>query len=67
MANQTELAAELVAVKEQVVKASAEIVAKITALEEALANAGNTTAEVDAALADLKVVVQVLDDLNPDA
>jgi len=40
------------------------------ALEEirvALENAGNTTPEIDAALAKAKEVGQSLDDLNPDA
>lgn len=67
MATQTELAQELVNVKNVVVKATGEITSKITALEAALANAGATTPEVDSALADLKTVVTALDDLNPDA
>jgi len=65
--SQSQLAAELTAIKDQNEKARTEILAKIAALEEALANAGNTTPEVDAALADLKASVQTDDDLNPDA
>ncbi len=66
MATQAQLAQELRDIKDQNEKARTEILAKIAALEEALANAGNTTAEVDAALADLKASVQADDDLNPD-
>jgi hypothetical protein len=44
-----------------------EILAKIQALEDALAAAGNTSDEVDAAVQDLKASVQADDDLNPDA
>lgn len=67
MSTQAELAAELRAVVEQNEKAHAEVVAKIADLEAALANAGNTTPEVDEALAALKASVQKDDDLNPDA
>lgn len=61
--NQEELANELAALKEQTARATLEILAKIAALEEAIANAGNTTPEVDAALADLKAAVQGVDDV----
>jgi hypothetical protein len=64
--NQAELAAELGAIKDQNEKARAEILAKVAALEAALAAAGKTTPDVDAALAALKVSVQADDDLNPD-
>lgn len=64
MTDQNETAAALVAVKEQLVKASAEIVAKITALEAAVAAAGGSTPAVDAAVADLKDVAQVLDNIG---
>ncbi len=67
MASQAEHAAQLVAVKEQLDKAKAEIVANVAALEAAIAAAGATTPEVDAALAALKGSAQGLDDLNPDA
>jgi uncharacterized membrane-anchored protein YhcB (DUF1043 family) len=63
---QAELQAELVALKAQNEKAKGEIVGKIAALEAAIANQGNTTPEVDAALADLKVSVQGTDDIVPD-
>lgn len=66
MATQQELAEQLTALTAQVEKSRAEVVAKVTALEEALANAGGTTPEVDAALTNLKAAVQSVDDLNPD-
>lgn len=64
--NQAELAQAIKDAAAQATKAKEEIVAKIAALEDAIANGGATTPEVDAALADLKGVVQTLDDLNPD-
>lgn len=67
MATQAELAQSLRDIKAQADKAQAEIIAAVAALEAALAAAGTTTPEVDAALADLKTTVQGLDDLNPDA
>lgn len=67
VATQTEHAAQLRALKVQLDKAKAEIVAKVSALETALSNAGATTPEVDAAFADLKIAVQAQDDLNVDA
>jgi len=67
MATQAELAQQLRDIKDQNEKARVEILAKIAALEDALANAGNTTPEVDQAVADLKASVQTDDDLNPDA
>lgn len=67
MANQAQLAQELRDLKAQTEKAKAEIIAKVAALEAAIGDAGNTTAEVDEALADLKASVQGVDDLNPDA
>lgn len=67
MASQKELAEQLKALTAQTEKAKAEIIAKVTSLEEAIANAGNTSPEVDAALAELKAAVQGVDDLNPDA
>lgn len=66
MATQAELAQSLADVSTQVDKAKAEIVAKIGDLETALANAGNTSPEVDAALAALKASVQGVDDIVPD-
>ena len=65
--NQTELAQALSEVKTQADKAKAEIVGKISDLETAIANAGSTTPEVDAALEALKGTVQGIDDVVPDA
>lgn len=65
--NQAELAQALTDIKAQADKAKGEIVAKVTDLETAIANSGNTSPDVDAALAALKGSVQGLDDLNPDA
>lgn len=65
--NQAELAQALVDLKAQNEKARAEIVAKITTLEEAVAAAGTVTPEVEAALADLKTSVQADDDLTDPA
>lgn len=67
MTTQEQTAADLVAVKEQLVKAAGEIVGKISALEAALAEAGATSPAVVAVVADLKAVAQGLDDLTPDA
>lgn len=67
MENQTELANQLRGLKDQADKARAEIVAKIAALEAAMANGGPVTAEVQAAFDDLKASVQTVDDIVPDA
>lgn len=64
---QAELAQALTDAAAEAVKAKAEIVAKIADLEGAIANAGNTTPEVDTALAALKEAVQGVDDIVPDA
>jgi septal ring factor EnvC (AmiA/AmiB activator) len=64
--NQAELAAQLQALKAQSDKSRGEIVAKFETLEAAIANQGQTTPEVDAALADLKSSIQTTDDLIPD-
>lgn len=66
MATQKELAQALVDLKAQLSKVATEITTKIQSLQDALANAGNTTPEVDAALDEVKSAVQALDDLNPD-
>jgi len=65
--NMQELAQSIADLKVQNDKARAEVLEKIAALEAAVANAGNTTPEVDAALADLKASVQTDDDIVPDA
>lgn len=67
MTTLAQLAEDLTAVKDQAAKAKAEIIAKIAALEEAIANGGGTTPEVDAALAALKAEVQGIDDVVPDS
>jgi hypothetical protein len=70
MATQAELAASLDLVAVQVAKIGTEtqgLKASIASLEAALAAAGGTSPEVDAALAALKAQVQVVDDLVVDA
>jgi hypothetical protein len=67
MATLQQHAADLQTMKTQLTKAKAEIVQKVADLEAAIANAGNTTVEIDEAMAALKGDVQALDDLNPDA
>jgi hypothetical protein len=67
MVSQAEHAAALAALKDQVVKTRAETLEKIAKLEEAVANSGNTSPEVDEALAALKTAVQAADDDIPDA
>lgn len=70
MATQTELAADLTAVKDQVAKIGVEssvTLQKVTDLEAVIAAGGGTSPEVDAALAALKTQVQLVDDLIPDA
>lgn len=64
--SQSELAQELKNVTAQNEKSRVEILAKIKALEDALAAGGGTTPEVDEALAELKASVQVDDDIVPD-
>lgn len=63
---QTEVAAELVAVKEQAVKAKAEVMAKLAELETAIGNQENASPEVEAALAELKTAVGDIDNLIED-
>lgn len=70
MATQEQLAADLAAVTANVSKIGDEtrtLLSKIDDLTAAVAAAGNTTPEVDAALAALKAQVAVVDDLVPDA
>lgn len=66
MATQSEEAAKLQAIGDQLDKATAEIVAAVQQLKDALAAAGNTTPEVDTATDRLSKAAQALDDLNPD-
>jgi hypothetical protein len=67
MATQAELAQSLKDVAAQVDKTKTEITSKIADLEAAIGNSGNTTPEVDDALAALKTAVQGVDDIVPDA
>lgn len=70
MATQAQLVEELKKVTEQVGKIGTETgktLQKVTALEALLAAGGNTTPEVDQALADLKAQAQLTDDMVPDA
>ena len=66
MATQAELAQQLRDINTQNEKSRVEILQKIADLEAALANAGNTTPEVDEAVAALKASVQTDDDIVPD-
>jgi DNA repair exonuclease SbcCD ATPase subunit len=66
MASQAEEAAKLQAFGDQLDKATAEIVAAIQGLRDALADAGNTTPEVNAATDRLATAAQALDDIVPD-
>jgi chromosome segregation ATPase len=65
--NEQELAQALRDAAAQNRKAKDEIMGKISNLETAIANVGNTTPEVDSALAELKSSGQSLDDIVPDA
>lgn len=70
MTTQAELATDLQTLVEQVNKIGAEtdgLKQKVSDLEAAIANAGNTSPEVDAALAALKAQLQVVDDKVTDA
>lgn len=58
--NQKELADTLTKVNDQIQKGIAEVIA-------AIASSGNTSTEVDTAVAKLQAAAQSLDDLNPDA
>ena len=66
MATQAEEAAKLNAFADKLDKATAEIVAAVQALKDALASAGGTSPEVDAATGRLDKASQTLDDLNAD-
>ena len=70
MSTQTELASELSNVTAHVAKIGTEtktLISKIDELAAAIATAGNTTPEVDAAFAALQEQVIVVDYLVPDA
>jgi seryl-tRNA synthetase len=66
MATQAELAQQLRDVTAQNEKARQEILKKISDLEQAIIDAGNTSPEVDEALTALKASVQTDDDIVPD-
>ena len=63
--NQAELAEHLRGRDEQLNRALAEINSRIQELILAVQNAGNTTPEVDEAIANLDTVSQALDDIVP--
>jgi len=70
MLTQSQLAATLTELGVQLRKVAAEtttLLEKVAALTQAVADAGSTTPEVDAALADVQAQAQVVDDLVPDA
>lgn len=71
---QVELAAGLKAIQTQVGKVAAEqaaksdaLIAKVAELEAVIAAGGDVTAEVTEALDGVKVALQALDDVIPDA
>ena len=64
--NNAELLQGIADLKAQADKAKGEILGKIQALEDAVANAGTTSPEVDAAFAELRSSLQGLDDVVPD-
>lgn len=66
MANQAEVAEQLRTMTAQNEKARQENLAKLAELQAAIEAAGNTTPEVDEALAALKASIQADDDENPD-
>ena len=67
MATQAEAAAQLTALKDQLVKANGEIQAKIQALIDAANNAADVGPELAEAIEALKPAAQALDDIVPDA
>lgn len=70
MSTQAQLAADLNTVTQQIAKIGNETgktLQQVTDLQALLAAGGNTTPEVDAALAALKAQAQLTDDMVPDA
>lgn len=65
--NQAELETALTAVGTRLTEASTEIVARLQDLQDAITAAGNTTPEVDAALANVQTLAAALADIVPDA
>ncbi|MCU0806558.1 MAG: hypothetical protein MUC53_00995 [Candidatus Contendobacter sp.] len=66
MSKISEVAGQLQAVNEKLLKAKVEIIDRINALEEALGDV-DLPAEAGEALTALMATAQALDDLNPDA
>ena len=64
---QSELAAQLTALKDQLAKAKTEITDKLTSLGDAIEAADDVAPEVIAAFDELKAAVQAQDDIVPDA
>ena len=64
---QSVFAEQLIALKDQLAKAKTEILAKLTALGDALEAADDVAPEVLAAFDELKAAVQAQDDIVPDA
>lgn len=65
MTTQTQLATQLLAVRDQVVKARGEITQKIATLEAAVLAGQTVSAEVEAALTAVRGAVQAIDDIVP--
>lgn len=65
--DQAQLEAALTTVGTRLTEASTEIVAKLEELQAAITAAGNTTPEVDAALANVTTLANALADIVPDA
>ena len=63
--NQAETAAALTVVGDRLTEASTEIVARLQELQAAITQAGNTTPEVDAALARVQTLAAALADIVP--
>lgn len=61
MANQTELANQLNALNAQMTK----IMGEVQTLLDAIANGGQVSPEVEAAVAQLSATIQAVDDQNP--
>lgn len=66
MATQAQVAADLVALTDQVTKIKSEVTGKLQELADAIAAQGTASPEVEAALAGLKAEVQAVDDLVVD-
>jgi septal ring factor EnvC (AmiA/AmiB activator) len=65
--NQQDLLQQMQDINAELKKGIGEVVQKIADLETAVGNSGNTTPEVDAAIAELKKTAEALDGIVPDA